>query len=393
MKTDRPSTDALREIDVPRTYSSSILRIARHFLAVDAATPVLALADELLRLPGIAVVGAVDRRGRAIGLVRRDRLLALVGKPYGRDVLARSSAAEAAEAARAFDYRANVFSVAQELRRAEPLPDPDAFFALRDSSGEYRGAFSAADLASHLAGITEEDIELAGSVQERMLESNDVADDGQREIEAWSKSAKGVGGDFYFVRSLGGGRTFAALCDVSGKGVSASLVVSLVWGLLSAFDYSRGLRALVLALNASLVATFRMERFMTGFFMVYDSGPRSVTFADMGHSHVGILRGGRVLPLGTERRNYPVGIDPSMTPAVHRAILGPRDAVFAYSDGIVEQENEAGEEFGEARLRGALASAGAAERGAGAALADAVDAFRGGAPQQDDMSFLLFRAL
>jgi phosphoserine phosphatase RsbU/P len=425
MNETKTRSEILEKILPERLYSSSVLRIARHPWSANAASRVLELADELQRRPEIAVIGIVDDGGRALGIVRRDRLFALIGKPFGREVLQRSLLREVMEAAPTFHAHADFFAVAQDLRSIEqprrggPAYQErqagsdmavsfagegeagPAYFPLVDDKGKLQGILAGQDLANYLARVTQDDIELAGQLQERLLAGAELPDTGRYRLEAWSRSAKGVGGDFYFGREIAPGRVFAALCDVSGKGVAASLIVSLVWGILRGYDFRRGLRELLTSLNRAIVATFQLEKYLTGFFMIYDQASGRLVYADMGHSHVLVLREGRAHALRSPRMNLPVGIEGEIDPAIQMVRLREGDSLFAYSDGIVEQENTEGVEFGDRALVRVLLSAGLSSDGLPSegqsmrkgglqvALPAAIDAYRAGTPQQDDMSFLL----
>ncbi len=390
MNEAKPRLDCLERIVPERLYTSSALRVARHFWRTADAVRVLDLADELQKRPDIDVVGVVDADERYVGIVPKDRLFALVGKPFGRDVLRRSLVRETAERAPTFHAHADVFAVAQEIRTREAGSGGSAaFFALVDG-GRLRGILSAQDLTEYLARMTQDDIELAGRLQERLLAGTELPSGDGWHLAAWSRPAKGVGGDFYFARKLDGDRLFAALCDVSGKGVAASLIVSLVWGILRGYDFRRGLGDLLVSLNRAIVDSFHMEKYLTGFFMIFDPRSARLVCADMGHSHVLVVRGGRVLTVKSPRQNLPIGIEREIEPALQSFRLREGDTLFAYSDGIVEQEDPAGREFGERNLaRVLLSEARRTDGGFAEALPAAIDAFRGGAPQQDDMSFLL----
>ncbi len=392
MNQAKPRIDTLERIVPERLYSSSILRVARHFWRTSDTVRVLDLADELQKRPDTDVVGVVDAEGKYVGIVPKDRLFALIGKPFGREVLQRSLVRETTEQAPTFHAHADVFAVAQEIRGRETgTGDGPAYCALVDDRERLQGILSAQDLTEYLARMTQDDIELAGRLQERLLAGAELpSGDGWR-LQAWSRAAKGVGGDFYFARKLGAGRVFAALCDVSGKGVAASLIVSLVWGILRGYDFRHPLRELIVSLNRAIVETFHLEKYLTGFFMVFDPRTARLICADMGHSHVLLLRGGRALTVKSSRQNLPIGIEREIEPALQAFRLRDGDTLFIYSDGIVEQEDPSGREFGERNLaRNLLARARQGNGGDFAeALPAAIDAFRGGAPQQDDMSFLL----
>ncbi len=373
-------------------YSSSALHAARYPYFVRADSNLLRMADELQREPSLPAVAVVDDSGRVLGIVRRDRLFALLGKPFGREVLRRSLVAELVEEVLYFDAHADLFAVAERMlpgARASAGSEGGDFCVLVGEEGRFLALLASQDLANYLSRMTQDDIELAGRLQERLLAGEGLEDGGVWRVEAWSRPAKGVGGDFYFTKRLDDGRIFLALCDVSGKGVAASLIVSMVWGMLRMFDYRRGLRELVLGLNESVVATFHMEKYLTGIFLVYDPSERRIQCADMGHSHSVVFRRGQPRSLKGPRGNLPIGVESALDPAIYPYRLEPGDALLLYSDGIVEQEDSAAAEFGERRLIATASSA----IGRGARLREilptALDSHRGGTPQQDDMSFLL----
>jgi sigma-B regulation protein RsbU (phosphoserine phosphatase) len=396
-----------------RMYSSSALHAARYRRYVGAQANLLQAADELQNEPDLPALAVVDEGRRVRGILRRDRLFALLGKPFGREVLGRSKVAELIEEVPSFDAHADLFEVAERmLPEQSRLGGPEAqgggeregrrtgepaFCTLVGEDGRFLALLSTQDLANYLSRMTQDDIELAGRLQERLLAAQGGSEGGPGarastsawSVEAWSRPAKGVGGDFYYSRRLEDGRLFLALCDVSGKGVAASLIVSMVWGMLRMYDFRKGLRELVLALNESIVATFHMEKYLTGVFLIYDPATRALLCADMGHSHCLVLRDSRPRALKGPKGNLPIGVEAELDPVIYPYRLRPGDAVFLYSDGIVEQEGPALAEFGELRLVGLVASAMAGGRALHEILPQALDAHRGGTPQQDDMSFLL----
>ncbi|MDP3179116.1 MAG: PP2C family protein-serine/threonine phosphatase, partial [Spirochaetaceae bacterium] len=135
--------------------------------------------------------------------------------------------------------------------------------------------------------------------------------------------------------------------------------------------------------------TFHMEKYLTGFFMIFDPDNLRLDIADMGHSHAVLLREGRALRPRGLRSNLPIGIEMDIDPAIHSIALRRGDSFLAYSDGITEQEDGRSEEFGERRFVSAVAESLARGADPRERVSAAVDAFRGKTPQQDDMSFVL----
>ena len=373
----------ITEAEAARDYGTTVLRAARHRHCAPREAGATALADELGRRPEIEVLALLDAEGRPEGRVSREGLFALLGKPFGREVLGRTRAWEIAERAPLLDAHSGLFSAGARAGGEAP------YRILVDAEGRFRAILSSRDLAEHLSRITEDDIELAGRIQERLEEGNEaVGGEGYRFV-AWPRPSKGVGGDFWFSKRLEDGSAFVALCDVSGKGVAASLVVSLVWGMLRMHDYGKGLASLLVALNEALVATFHLEKYLTGFFCVFDPRSGALEAADMGHSHALVLREGKARRLKAPERNLPIGVEPELRPAIASWRLRSGDALLVYSDGLSEQENPAGEEFGERRLAACALAALARGESLREALPAALDRHRGTTPQQDDMSFML----
>jgi len=210
-------------------------------------------------------------------------------------------------------------------------------------------------------------------------------------VDSWCCSAKGIGGDFYFIRKISDTKFFASLCDVSGKGVTAALVVSIVWGLLQNFNMQKGLKELLKNLNSSIIRSFHLEKYLTGFFLIYDTESRILQIADMGHAHALFLRKGRKVSIQKSRVNLPIGVEIELEPMVFSFPVQPGDTLVIYTDGISEQDNPAGEEFGETRLVSLIQEVIAHKKNLSGLLPKALEEFRQNTPQHDDMTFLQFR--
>jgi sigma-B regulation protein RsbU (phosphoserine phosphatase) len=391
MQTDPADTGPESQL---RSYPNSIQKLARYFKTVSADQTIAALADIFDRDRPIAAVCAVDDLARPLGIVRRDKLFLLLGKRFGWDLMGKRPVSEITEKAPVFPGDTNIFTVSRFLSAALKEGSPEmgnSFMVLTGPGGVFTGMLSFQDLSNYFVDMTNRDIAMASLLQERFLASADEISGGEITVNAWSLPAKGVGGDFYFIKDLGGNRFFAALCDVSGKGVAASLVVSMAWGFLRASAIKEGLAGLIENLNSSIISTFHMEKYLTGFFMICDSAKRQLQFADMGHSHNVLLRGGNFHRLEKAGVNLPVGIEPDIKPAVFRLGIKPRDALLVYSDGITEQDNPEGEEFGDDRLLRLAVQSRDEEKNLDGLLAATLEDFRRNTPQRDDMTCLFFR--
>jgi sigma-B regulation protein RsbU (phosphoserine phosphatase) len=377
-----------------RSYPNSIQKLARYFKTVPADQTIAELADVLDRDRLIFAVCVVDGLSRPLGIIRRDKLFLLLGKRFGWDLMGKRQVLEITEETPVFPGDTNIFTVSQFLSAVFKEGSPDlgnSFMILTGPGGVFTGMLSFQDLSNYFVDMTNGDIAMASLLQERFLASVDEISDKGIRVNAWSLPAKGVGGDFYFIKNLGGSRFFAALCDVSGKGIAASLVVSMAWGFLRAYTFKEGLAGLIENLNSSIISTFHMEKYLTGFFMIYDSDKKFLQFADMGHSHNVLLRNKAFHTLEKAGVNLPIGIEPNIQPAVFRLGIQPGDALLIYTDGITEQDNPEGEEFGDGRLLELAAQSRLGKTDLGAILVSALEDFRKSTPQRDDMTCLFFR--
>ncbi|MDR1388931.1 MAG: SpoIIE family protein phosphatase [Treponema sp.] len=377
-----------------RSYPNSMQKLARYFKTVQAERTIAELADMLEGDLSITAVCVVDDAARPLGVIRRDKLFLLLGKRFGWDLMAKRPAGEIREEVPVFSGDTNIFTVSPFLSAALKKGTPEmgnSFMVLTGSGGIFTGMLSLQDLSNYFVDMTNSDIAMASLLQERFLAGADKVLDKTAGVNAWSLPAKGVGGDFYFIRNLGKRRFFAALCDVSGKGIAASLVVSMAWGFLRAYTIRNGLADLIVHLNRAIVSAFHMEKYLTGFFMIYDADTRRLQFADMGHSHTALLRGEAFHRLEKARVNLPIGLDPSIEPVLFHMKIQSGDALLVYTDGITEQDNPGGEEFGDERLLELVRQSRATERDLDTLLIPALEEFRQTTPQRDDMTCLLFR--
>jgi sigma-B regulation protein RsbU (phosphoserine phosphatase) len=389
--------EALATVRPERVYGSSLLRVAEVFEFVPYTERVTDLAQRFQGRPELMAVGVCDAEGKPLGLITRVHLFDRLGKPFGRDVLSRKSVVEVVETAEVFDMNANLFQTAEKLQATMDRSTVH-YYVLVDGEGKYRGLFSSKDLLAYLSKITQEDIHLAGQLQERLVKAR-LSQKGEGwSVEAFSQSAKGLGGDFYHVMPLPDGRLFLALGDVSGKGVAASVLTSLLWGVLQFYDYRKGLRRLLAQVNEALIRTFHLEKYLTGVFLIFDPATRELTMADMGHGHSWLVREGKTRPMrfggpsGASGLNLPLGIDLELNPQVFRVKLRPGDLLCLYTDGLVEQEDEAGQEFGESSVVQHLRELWKTPEAIPETLLEHLAKHQGSVPRLDDVSWTQLRA-
>jgi len=240
----------------------------------------------------------------------------------------------------------------------------------------------------------ENEISIAREVQNQLFPQRVPSVPGV-EIEAICKAARMVSGDYYDFIELSPTRIAIAIADISGKGISAALLMASLQAalrsqLLAPGSDSVSTAELVSRLNRHLVRNTGDDRFATFFVAVYDSSTRLLRYTNAGHlpsfclcgDHAFYLdKGGMVLGV-FEDYEYEEGTE-----------TVPPDAVLVgYSDGLVEPENVYGEEFGITRLRdAALRMNGSPPRAIALGLMQAAEEWAGTPEQADDMTVIVAR--
>jgi sigma-B regulation protein RsbU (phosphoserine phosphatase) len=174
---------------------------------------------------------------------------------------------------------------------------------------------------------------------------------------AW-EPARAVGGDYFDVLTLGPDRLGICIADVSGKGITAALLMANLQAAVRAFaPGSSGPGALCSKLNEVLYGSIAQEKFVTFFYGVIDCEKLTLRFENAGHSRPIVLRGEEATILsggGTV-----LGLFPSPHYEERQFELRLGDCLLLTTDGVTEAADENDEEFGNERV---IAAARAARR-------------------------------
>lgn len=167
-------------------------------------------------------------------------------------------------------------------------------------------------------------------------------------------AADHVGGDFYDVFEAESGKVAVVLGDVSGKGVPAALLGSVLHGAIRS-STARQHEFACERINRMLCERTAGERFATLFWGVYDPANNKLCYVNAGHVAPMLVReGGRRIERLSE--GGPVlGLLPHAHYSAAFVNINDGDKLIAYSDGIIEAFNEHQEEFGEDRLAETIA--------------------------------------
>jgi sigma-B regulation protein RsbU (phosphoserine phosphatase) len=193
------------------------------------------------------------------------------------------------------------------------------------------------------------DLERAREVQRALLPS-ELPDIPGIEIASRCLPALEIGGDFYDILPYGDGKLAIAVGDVVGKGSAAALLAALGIGLLRehAAQHPCAPEEMLVEINRHLQAALMHGQFVALAFAVYDSAKQEICIANAGLPLPMLVRNGTAVPLAV--RGVPLGLFTTSEYEPLRVQLRAGDIVAFCSDGIHEQSNPLGEEFGITRL-------------------------------------------
>lgn len=194
------------------------------------------------------------------------------------------------------------------------------------------------------------ELELASEMQGMLLP--EISQKDQRlDIAAFYKSHQQVGGDYYDVIWIN--KTEVAMCiaDVSGKGVSAAILMSNFQANLQAgVAHSISLSELVQYLNDKVINNARGEKFITMFIATYNIESRKLTYVNCGHNPPILMNGSEIVELKDGCPGLGM-LDNLPVPKIGIINLKPASTLVTYTDGLVEVENNKKEEYGSDRVK------------------------------------------
>jgi len=199
-----------------------------------------------------------------------------------------------------------------------------------------------------------QDVELAAQVQRMFLPSGKPSIAGL-EIAGMMQPAKGLSGDYYDYIPIDAHTIQIVIADVSGKGVSAALLMSATAAATQLeANHERNMLEIVGRLNTGILSVSDGEHYVTLLLAEIDAHKRTLNYVNCGHNPALLFRSetGRVTQLDSSCA--PIGISAEEICDLASADLGAGDVLLLYTDGVTEAQNALGEEFGTERLSALL---------------------------------------
>ncbi|MBN2242339.1 MAG: SpoIIE family protein phosphatase [Acidobacteria bacterium] len=203
----------------------------------------------------------------------------------------------------------------------------------------------------------ERELEIAKEVQERLFPKRSPRMK-SLEVSGMCLPARTVSGDYYDYLSLDSGELGLAVGDICGKGISAALLMANLQATLRSNSMNsrhsgdwtgeRAVAEIMQSMNRQMYEFTADNKFATLFYAVYNDAARTLTYCNAGHNPPLYFEGEHVRRLGTG--GTVIGIFPDSHYDQDTLKMNAGGILVAYTDGVVESENEYGEEFGENRI-------------------------------------------
>lgn len=194
------------------------------------------------------------------------------------------------------------------------------------------------------------ELEVAREMQ-KLLFPSELPSNKKMDISARYIPRHAIGGDYYDFIPLGDEEYILCIADVSGKGISAALLMANFQATIrTVLKYQKfELSFLMEELNKKVVHATKGEKFITFFIAHYNAFTSELKYVNAGHNHPILFQNNEVIMLDQGCTGLGM-LDELPTIQVGKIKLNPNTTLVLYTDGIVELENEQGEQFGAEQL-------------------------------------------
>jgi sigma-B regulation protein RsbU (phosphoserine phosphatase) len=235
----------------------------------------------------------------------------------------------------------------------------------------------------------EQEIGIARDIQQALLPKN-FRNYPHLSVSGINFPCLSVGGDYFDVFPLSDNRTAFLIADVSGKGLGAALLTTMLQGALSGMTLGTDPAVVFNHVNRFLCDHAEVGRYATMFFGIL-STEGHLEYINAGHPSPFLIRRGVAEDMFNEG-SYPVGLVPEAEYTAVGVQLEPGDTMVLFSDGVTEAMDPDEELFGVPRLKTVLSGQmNCPLEDIQSLVLQAVENFTRGASQADDVTLLLVR--
>jgi len=291
-----------------------------------------------------------------------------------------------------------------DLETELPLEGADEFFEISRALNDMMTRLSRDRKNVIAREKMAKEIEVASQIQKTLLPRQLPVLPGL-EVDTFYRAASMVGGDLYDIFDIGTNRYCLVVADVSGKGVPASLVMSMIRTVIRIqSDNAFSARATLSLVNEYMAKNIPPGMFITVFLAIYDAATKKMNFVSAGHNPMLYYQARtdrltRINPSGMPL-GFPVTFDQGFEESLEEINLelNRGDIFFIYTDGITEAVDREGRQYGleklEKFIQGQLSHRGIAKiSDLSKAVVEEIDSFAGFVKQTDDITFILARSV
>jgi serine phosphatase RsbU (regulator of sigma subunit) len=352
-----------QETSIPK-----LVEVSKEAVNIATVVPV----NELLALfqgnPELLTVAIADG-GVFLGSVSRKDLLNLLSRKFAMDLYAKKPVIALLDDLGGkkvvLSTDLDINEAAVQLLSIDPTLQTDAFPIVRN--GHCVGVVAVSDLMMAVAeqqrGLLEALDRLSSRIREEVAHGVKIQQDllppplyhfKGVTVGAGVATCSEIGGDFFDYFSVGEDILGLLIADVSGHGVQAGMVTTAAKASLHTL-ISLGVTTpsgLLAGMNNAILTTARQTLLMTCLIASIDLSAGTITIANAGHNFPFVLRAGAREPEMLETTaGFPLGFERDATFPESCTGFAPGDALFMYTDGLVECADASGEELGYERLR------------------------------------------
>ena len=242
------------------------------------------------------------------------------------------------------------------------------------------------------------EMQLAQNIQQTLLPREIPHTEGY-DISARYQAAMEVGGDYFDFFYVDENSIGIAVGDVSGKGIGGAFLMSIVRTALRLEARGIKIASEVLSrLNTTLDGEFKKGMYITLFYVILDSKKRIINYASAGHNPMILYRAETDSIYRLNPKGFPIGLNLGNPKFFQKSITSEKlaldkgDILLIYTDGITEAMNPEREEYSENRLLESIKKNKdlSAEEFSDALMND-IKKFTKGAPQSDDITFVVIK--
>ncbi len=237
----------------------------------------------------------------------------------------------------------------------------------------------------------QKEVELASRMQ-NMLIPKQIPERKDLDIYALYQPHQIVGGDYYDFFQISDKQTVFCMADVSGKGMSAAMLMSNFQAMMHAMlEHSTDLKILANSLNRRVASNTQGEKFITAFVAVYDHENKELTYINSGHQPALFYHNGEVIEL---KEGSPIlgAFDELPHLNIGKQKVSKNDILVCFTDGVCEVENMQNDEFGTEIIKSVIPKFNNAPvKEMVDAIMEEISIFKGDKDYQDDLALLSIR--